>query len=191
MTSQQGQAEFDPLPISCPARSVTCSGWGGARPHGVCSGCGTARPHGAGVRAASVSTRAHVLGLEKLTRVPLYDTAECPCCGLLGCFLCLLGVGGGARSGHWGVLESTMKLHPCLAEPILALHPHELTPPLLPNPVFSCFISAPSPERGGGAPGSAPGPDAADNPQAMRPRDRAGALCCFPPGRGHCRSCGI
>lgn len=67
-----------------------------------------------------------------------------------------------------------MKLQPCLAEPILALHPHELTPPLSPNPVFSCFISAPSPERGGGAPGSAPGPDAADNPQAMRPRDRAG-----------------
>lgn len=38
-----------------------------------------------------------------------------------------------------------MKLHPCLAEPILALHPHELTPPLSPDPVFGCFHLSPQP----------------------------------------------
>lgn len=179
MTSQQGQAEFDPLPISCPARSVTCSGWGtGEATRRRCARC--FRIHTCpcarfGEADQGPSVRHSGMSLLRPSRLfPLY-----------------FGGGGGARSGHWGVLESTMKLHPCLAEPILALHPHELTPPLSPDPVFSCFISAPSPERGGGAPGSAPGPDAADNPQAMRPRDRAGALCCFPPGRGHCRSCDI
>lgn len=120
--------------------------------------------------ATDVSARTDLLGLEKLTRVPPYDRPECPCCGLLGCFLCLLGVRG-AESGCWGVLESVMKLRPCLAESILALRLHERTPPLSPDPVLGCFhlSSQPrTPAHDAVEPGSAAGPDAADSPQAMR-----------------------